>query len=526
MRLNRTTIEDILLIGILLFAPLALASVHTWAYCTIALVSLILFNLHFLNSSEPSSTLNTEYKILNTGNKLLHVLKIPLSVGMLILLGIIFFYIVPLPAKLISLISPNTYKLREAYTLDPTSWFPLSLYPRATITYLIKFPTYIMLFLVVVSKIISPRDTRYEIRDTNMSDDHIRAQNYMNRKTSNFLLLGALCSVLSILLHSLVDFNLQIPANAIYFTVMLAIVTGITYRKGSPRDTRYAIRDTINYRFLSKLVNAIIIIAFVIAVFSILQKLSYNGKLYWLITKGGSHFGPYVNYDHYAGYMEMCIFLALGKFISLIAQSSLAYIRKLKDKIIWFSSKEANSVLLYLFLTILMTTSLFMSTSRGGIMSFCAAFVVFSGISIANIESRKRKRLLITSVVVVMLIVIMFAWVGPEETLNRFKGLNDVIKLFISESAVLNQIRPDMWLDTVNMWRDYSMTGVGPGCYRYGFSIYRTFAIHWGFLNQAHCDYLQLISEMGLFGWGTIIIFLGWYVRRFRQAYKRLRERG
>ena len=394
---------------------------------------------------------------------------------------------------------------------------------------------------------------------------------------------------MAILFHSLVDFNLQIPANALYFTVFLAIITGLSsllntkYKilntknvsnklassiqhlasENSIPGTRYSVPNASqhrqnyrhceepeatkqsqnsipgtrysvpNYKFLSRLVNSIIAIAFTIAVFGILQKLSYNGKLYWLITKAGGHFGPYINYDHFAGYMEMCIFLSLGKFISMIATSSLPHIRKLKDKIIWLSSKEANSVLIYLFLSIVMTTALFMSTSRGGIMSFSAGFVVFASICITSIEPRKRKRLLISAAVIVILIGIMFAWVGPEETLGRFEMLNKIIKKFITERAVLSDIRPLMWSDTINMIKDYPVTGVGLGVYRYVFPGYRTFAIGWGFLNQSHCDYLQLISAMGVVGLGGIIAFLGWYVRRFREciatlklANRRIKDKG
>ncbi|MFC1570827.1 hypothetical protein ACFL4E_03490, partial [Candidatus Omnitrophota bacterium] len=51
---TRTSIEDGLLVGLLVFAPLALGSVHVWVYCVIAIISLILFNLHFLNNLSES----------------------------------------------------------------------------------------------------------------------------------------------------------------------------------------------------------------------------------------------------------------------------------------------------------------------------------------------------------------------------------------------------------------------------------------------------------------------------------------
>lgn len=40
----------------------------------------------------------------------------------------------------------------------------------------------------------------------------------------SYIRLGALCGVLSILIHSLVDFNLHIPANALYFSMLIGLI--------------------------------------------------------------------------------------------------------------------------------------------------------------------------------------------------------------------------------------------------------------------------------------------------------------
>jgi len=45
MRFPRIPREDGLFIGLLFFSPLALGSVHTWAYCLIAIVALLIFDL-------------------------------------------------------------------------------------------------------------------------------------------------------------------------------------------------------------------------------------------------------------------------------------------------------------------------------------------------------------------------------------------------------------------------------------------------------------------------------------------------
>jgi hypothetical protein len=533
IRISHSQLENILLIGLLAFAPLSLASVHTWAYCTIAIVSLILFNIHFLGARQEArgdrggtsslSPLASSPNLCHPergslpkaddrvegSSALLNVLKIPISIAALIFLFINLLYIIPLPAIIVKSLSPIASSLRSTYMLDPANWQTLSIYPRATIGYLVKITSYFMVFLVVVAKI----SVSGERRTTN---DEQRTPSYQ------YVQLGALCAVLSILFHSLSDFNLHIPANALYFTIMLAIVTGLSTnnRIRTTNDERQE-RD---YNFTGLLVNSIIIIGFTIAVFGIIQRLSYNGKIYWVISRPGSHFGPYVNYDHYAGYMEMCVFLAVSFFIGKISSSSVVRIKKLKERIIWLSSREANTTLIYLFLAIVMATALFMTTSRGGIMSFLAALAVFYFVCLISAARKTRNRILLASVLLIILAIVMFAWVGPEETIGKFKALQAMIKTFIKERAILSEIRPHMWKDTFNLIKDYPVFGTGLGTYVSAFTKYRTFPAHYGLLIYAHNDYLQLIAEVGIFGVVFIVGFLAWYFRKFRECFRRLRE--
>src|SRR5260370_10487849 len=52
---------------------------------------------------------------------------------------------------------------------------------------------------------------------------------------------------------------------------------------------------------------------FLISIFGILQHLTFNGKLYWFreMHYGGIPFGPYVNRNHFAGFVELILPLAL-----------------------------------------------------------------------------------------------------------------------------------------------------------------------------------------------------------------------
>ena len=61
----------------------------------------------------------------------------------------------------------------------------------------------------------------------------------LNRRRSNreALLLGAMFGILAMLLHSVVDFNLQIPANALLFVALMGIIT--SFRRYEPVSYSY-----------------------------------------------------------------------------------------------------------------------------------------------------------------------------------------------------------------------------------------------------------------------------------------------
>src|SRR5690348_10195942 len=101
-------------------------------------------------------------------------------------------------------------------------------------------------------------------------------------------------------------------------------------------------------------------LGFVISVFGILQHLTFNGKLYWFreLTYGGIPFGPYVNRNHFAGLMELLIPLALVPLV-------LGKVRR-------------ERLVVVALCAIMPVTGLFLSASRGGIVSFFVQFALLT----------------------------------------------------------------------------------------------------------------------------------------------------
>jgi len=118
----------------------------------------------------------------------------------------------------------------------------------------------------------------------------------------------------------------------------------------------YTLKEHITLELLLK---SLTYFGFILSIFAIIQKAKWTGKIYWLreLLYGGSPFGPFVNRNHYAGLMGMMIPLSLG----------LALTRSKKGK-----------GLLFGFFGVVMAVSLFLSLSRGGIISFFCSLTIFA----------------------------------------------------------------------------------------------------------------------------------------------------
>jgi len=260
---------------------------------------------------------------------------------------------------------------------------------------------------------------------------------------------------------------------------------------------------------LGALINLLVIYGVGLAVFALIQYFTWDGQIYWVRTSiWGVAFGPFVNRNHYAGYMEMLTPLPLA----LIAARSV--------------SKEAWSF--YGFATAIMGLSVILSLSRGGMISLMAglAFVALASARRARKDKSGRmkdegkgaafiphpssfrlqlKRLGMAAAIVAALAVGIF-WIGDERLVNRAADSIEQLKN-TPDPQLAFFARQEVWKDTLKLVGAHPILGVGLGAYEAVFPIY---ARHNGMfvVNYAHNDYLQVMSDGGVMGLLLAVAFL------------------
>lgn len=220
-------------------------------------------------------------------------------------------------------------------------------------------------------------------------------------------------------------------------------------------------------------------LGFAVSVFGILQHLTFNGKLYWVreLTYGGIPFGPYVNRNHFAGLMELLIPLALVPLV-------LGKVRR----------ERLAVVALFAVMPI---TALFLSASRGGIVSF---FVQFALLTYLLLRRRGvTKRLLAVSAVLLAALMIV-TWLGVGRILQRFSSLQ-TLEVTEGKRAAM---RKGAW----HIFLDHPLAGTGLGTLQIVYPPYETL-YDAKVVNHAHNDYLEALAETGVLGGLCCAWFLG-----------------
>ena len=218
-----------------------------------------------------------------------------------------------------------------------------------------------------------------------------------------------------------------------------------------------------------------------IAMFALLQGVSPNGKLYWIREPrlGGWIYGPYVNHNHYAGLMEMLV------PIPLVA--SLSHLATTKERI---AAGAAAA---------LMASTIFLSSSRGGMLAFVAELVV---LAVVLIRERQGVRAAVGVGGFLAIMAVLLIWLGGSELNQRVTSIGTETRTELSGGMRLTIDR-----DGLRMFAKKPVLGWGLRSFPIVYPQFRSFYTNF-FVNEAHDDYLQLLVEMGLLGFATMLWFL------------------
>ena len=274
--------------------------------------------------------------------------------------------------------------------------------------------------------------------------------------------------------------------HATYSTLLLYIAYGVVGFLLTQTLTR-----TTQVR---RLATAAVFYGAFVAIFAVLQSLSATSKLYWIRTPrfGGWIYGPYVNHNHYAGLMEMLVPIPLV----------FAFSRYARGRERWAAASAAA----------FMGATIFLSGSRGGMVAFALQVAIFLWFLF---RERAAGRAAFLMAVFLVISLASIAWIGGSEVTARLATISAG-----KHSDLAGDIRFQINQDSLRMFAQRPILGWGLGTFETVYPQFRSFYTDFT-VDKAHNDYLQLLAETGVIGFGLMIWFL---VSIFRCAVPKIRN--
>jgi O-antigen ligase len=283
----------------------------------------------------------------------------------------------------------------------------------------------------------------------------------------------------------------------------VGFVVGSVRLRGLSLDPRATIRGVILYvafallmlglardlsaRSALKLLWVITCIGGVLALTGIVQRSLAAGAIYgvWTPPAAERPFGPFVNKNHFAGWMLMAIPLALGYFGAIVSRGAATVRPTVRDWFLWIASREANHAVQAVFAVVVMALALALTLSRSGMLSLALA-VLFWGYAAVRRERGILGRSAIIGGLACFLILVV-VWAGADTIAARFAAPDT--------TAFSGRI--PIWQGALSILEDFWLTGSGLNSYGRTARFYPTI-LPGHHLREAHNDYLQLAVEGGL----------------------------
>jgi O-antigen ligase len=239
----------------------------------------------------------------------------------------------------------------------------------------------------------------------------------------------------------------------------------------------------LNARGLRFFPRGLALVAVPLALFAIDSRQDNNGLIYgfWQPLDGGGadHAGPFINRNHFGGWIVMSLCVMVGWLLGKIERGA-----RVSGTRATALGDEGGAVFLMATAIVLGAISLFWIVSRSAITSFGAAMAVFAWLVMKRRHMGPARRIFVLAALALVLI-----------TAASYRGIDILARWFVDERSLLSRI--DAWRDGWDVVRDFPVIGTGLNTYSPAMLVYQKG--NPGFhMAQAHNDYLQLVAEGGV----------------------------
>lgn len=262
---------------------------------------------------------------------------------------------------------------------------------------------------------------------------------------------------------------------------------------------------------IKRLLLSISLIGGGIVLITLIQRIFGNGKIYGFVPGSSNNFsGPFVSYSHYSQFMNLSIGASLGWLYVKVREDFRGSKINLASIFDYFSSSSARMLWVLIIIISLGAATIFISMSRGGMISLLAAMAFTTIIFISRKPVKGNGWIM---VVLALSAFICVLYLGFDSVYDRLSTLGDISR---AENGRL-QILKDIGAASIK----FPIFGTGLGTHSVVYPMFDTSTISplaW----HAENEYAQVLEETGFVGLGSLLVFgiIIWlsYARNVRRS--------
>ena len=204
--------------------------------------------------------------------------------------------------------------------------------------------------------------------------------------------------------------------------------------------------------------------------------------------------GTFINRNHLAGYLEMCLAVGVGLMLAeLSTQTAVSWRDNARRMLKTLLGNKARVRLAL----VVMVIGLVLTHSRMGNTAFLVSLSVVGGFYLFVVRRITRGSMIFFVSLLVIDLLVVGNFFGVEKVVER-----------LQETNIGTEVRVELSSDTLAIVRDFPLTGTGAGSFYSTYPLYNSGNITPPFYRHAHNDYLQFASEFGL----AALVLLGFSV--------------
>jgi len=212
--------------------------------------------------------------------------------------------------------------------------------------------------------------------------------------------------------------------------------------------------------------------------------------------------GTFVNRNHYAGYLVMCLAVGIGVLIaSLSGEKNHSWGQFFRNLMQWMITPKMGLRLLL----VVMVIALVLSRSRMGNSAFFISLLVTGVIGLVLSKRATRSMVVLLLSLIAIDVAIIGTYFGAERVVER-----------IERTDLQTEDRDEVAGYALKMWKDYPVLGSGLGSFPVVFPRYSEDGTQESY-THAHNDYVEFGAEVGVVGLallGLIVLLSFWAALR------------